>query len=109
MGGSPVTPRLERLIAETPTGSVLKLEDVQSALKLERSQVQSAMLRLTKDVEPTVEVISRGYSWRVRRGAAPGGTPTGPVFTVAEDLGTAKLLRDGDGTLWLAKRVGVAE
>ena len=109
MGGTPVTPHVERLIAETPMGGVLGIEQIRRELGLTKEQVQASMYRLSRAEEPAVEVLSRGYLWRVLKGTPVDPTPAGPAFTVAEDLGNAKLLRDDHGTLWLAKRVGVAE
>jgi hypothetical protein len=109
MGGTPVTPHVERMIAQTPVGSTIDLKQAERELGLDRSQIQASMYRLAKAENPTVEVVTRGYLWRVLRGAPAQATPAGPRFSTVEDMGTAVLLRDQEGALWLAKRVGRSE
>lgn len=111
MGGYATAPIVARYLAVQPRGAILTLEQMTEGTGLKANQVQAVMYRTAKNEPDQVEVITRGHAWRLLTGTEPEPDPAdaGPRFEVAESMGTALVLRDRDGALWLAKRIGRAD
>ena len=106
MGGASTTPVVVAHLATLESGTVIDRKQLAEATGLDQTQVQAVMYRLAKQDDPPVKVISRGLLWQTLTPAEDIDDGSAVAFDVIERLGDSLVLGDGDGGLWLAKRIG---
>jgi hypothetical protein len=111
MGGHSTTPRVLAVAAQRPAGTLISRLDIMQETGLTGEQVSAVMYRAAKRDDPPVEVVERGYVWRVLGAPTPEPAPNPDAFTgtVVDRAGGHLIIRDGEGYLYLVKRIGLAE
>lgn len=110
---SGVITKLVAHLATVEAGQTVSVEHLSKVLSLTESQVATGMYRLMRDDRLPVAAMVKGKLWRrlADNTPAPESLKDDSRFhaDVVEKAGGHLILRDQEGYLYLAKRIGLAE
>lgn len=109
MGGASTRPQVLAHLNTLPSGTVINRKEIGHATGLDEIQVRAAMYSLIKAGTPGIATIMQGKVWRWEGGNQPAPDPNAFTGTVIERAGGHVIVRDGEGYLYLVKRIGLAE
>lgn len=108
-------------LAKLQPGSSIDKKRLMAITDLSDHQVSTGMYRLARDNKADIEILQPGQVWRVNRVGLPERAPEvkgnpEPVgdenlmlLEVVERVGDAMVASDGEGSLYLVKRIGVKQ